>query len=271
MAACCGVPPYTPGPAARDRGHRGHGVDAGGHHAGPAPAPEPPRGPRTRRLGAGPARRPGERRGRRPLPGPRQARPGTRADRQSMSSSTPRTCSRRCATRWSARAADHHLLLGLHRPDRSTGPSPPGACSPRRGTGTWTPGARWPVASAASGSTGSPRPRLRARRRPRCWPSRRPRRRRGEKPGSGPSFRDPTADGCVSPPTGPRRGCSRPSRQRSKARRTGTRSGRSSSPAMPGWSGCCSVSDPGPTWSSPVEDRTLAPEAARRILARYQA
>ena len=279
MAACCGVPPYTPGPAARDRGHRGHGVDPGRDDPRPAPSAQPARGPGAGRVGPRPAGRPGERRGRRPVPGPGQARPGPRADRQSRSSSTRPTCSTSVRTALDGgRAADHHLLLGVHRPDGRADHHARGACSRPRATGTWTPGARWPTASAGSGSTGSPRRARPGRRRPRCWPTscpepsdggRRDRRPVGGARGLRPRTRQPAGADRRRPVHGVAVRV-RPRRPSRSARRAAGRCGRSSSAATPGSSGCCSGSAPTPRCSSPSRTGRWPPRRPRRILARYR-
>ena len=78
MAACCGVPPYTPDQLMEIVVTESTVSTRVGHRPGPAPPPEPARGVRPGRLGPGPAGRARQRRGRGPVPGPGQAGPGPR-------------------------------------------------------------------------------------------------------------------------------------------------------------------------------------------------
>ena len=281
MAACCGVPPYTP-----DQLMEIVVTDTTvSTRVGTALA-------RPRRLSpsegfalAASARAllavAGQRRGAAPCPGRWPSSTGPSAARRSRWSSTRPPSSPWCGRRSTRRAPGHLLLLGLDRPGDRPGDRAPCGCSPPTATGTSTPGAARPAICGGSGSTGSARPR---------WSTAdgpgRPTGTARMRPGgaghagqpaptrvhraSNPSCPVRTAAGSGSPSTRRPPGWSSPS---PSAGRTGVGRRRVelelSSAATPGWSAFSSGSGPTSGWSTRRSTGSLAAEAAARILLRY--
>ena len=159
MAACCGVPPYTPDQLMEIVVTDSTVSDLGGHRAGPAPPAQPARRVRPGRFGPGPVGGSRQRRGGRAVPGPGQARPRPRrgGDRRRARALLP-------SCRWCVRPLAEGKRLAISYYSASTDRVTDREIAPRRvfaAEGHWYVDASVepPATSGGSGSTGSVPPR----------------------------------------------------------------------------------------------------------------